>query len=189
EPPTGGLRLALPLQEFSVALGPGFCLLPRLHYKVTHLRNDPDVPGVVDVSYYPDVAELFLAADVLVTDYSSTMFDFAATGKPIVFYAYDLADYRDSLRGFYFDLESLAPGPVVSRPGELLDALWTLDAGHARHRRRYRKFQQTFCALQDGHSTERLRPVYEQAALRSSGRTGRRAATGATRTSDLAPAW
>ena len=166
----GGLHLALPLAEFSTALGPDFCLLPRLHYKVTHLRGDPDVSGVVDVSYHPDVAELYLAADVLVTDYSSTMFDFAVTGKPMIFYAYDLDAYRDSLRGFYFDLEPVAPGPVVTTPGELLDALWTLDEGHAAHRAAYRTFRETFSALEDGHATDRLRPVYEQAARRASGR-------------------
>ena len=187
EPPAGGLRLALPLEEFAVALGPGFCLLPRLHYKVTHLRGDPDVEGVVDVSYYPDVAELFLAADVLVTDYSSTMFDFAATGKPVIFYAYDLEAYRDSLRGFYFDLEAVAPGPVVTRPGELLDALWTLEEGHAAHRRRYRRFRQTFCPLDDGRATERLRPLYVQAARRA-GSTTSRARPRAARTGTLATA-
>jgi len=174
EPPAGGLHFALPLEEFAADLGPGFCLLPRLHYKVTHLRDDPDVAGVVDVSYYPDVAELYLAADVLVTDYSSTMFDFAITGKPLVFYTYDMAAYRDSLRGFYFDLEPVAPGPVVTRPDELAFALKHLDEGHAAHRRRYRKFQKTFGAQQDGHATERLRPLYEQAARRNGGIRTRR---------------
>ncbi|MGI3781369.1 MAG: CDP-glycerol glycerophosphotransferase family protein, partial [Janthinobacterium lividum] len=174
EPPPGGLEFALPLDELAAALGPGFCLLPRLHYKVTHLRAERNAPGVVDVSYYPDVAELFLAADVLVTDYSSTMFDFAATGKPMVFYTYDLVAYRDSLRGFYFDLEPIAPGPVVDRPEELLDALRHLDAGQASHRRRYRRFQQTYGVLQDGHATERLRPLYAQAARRSAGKVAHR---------------
>jgi CDP-glycerol glycerophosphotransferase len=169
EPPVGGLEYALPLDELAADLGPGFCLLPRLHYKVTHLGRNEDVAGVVDVSYYPDVAELYLAADVLVTDYSSTMFDFAVTGKPMIFYAYDLAAYRDSLRGFYFDLEPVAPGPVVSRPAELRDALTALRHGLPTRRRRYRRFQQTFCSLEDGLATERLRPVYEQASRRSDG--------------------
>ncbi|MBB3328197.1 CDP-glycerol glycerophosphotransferase family protein [Microlunatus antarcticus] len=166
EPPVGGLEFAVPLDELAASLGPGFVLLPRLHYKVTHLRDAPAVEGVVDVSYHPDVAELFLAADVMVTDYSSTMFDFAATGKPMVFYAYDLEAYRDSLRGFYFDLEPVAPGPVLSRPEELLHALRTLDEGHAAHRARYRAFRRTFCSWEDGRSTERLRPVFEEAARR-----------------------
>ena len=68
---------------------------------------------LIDVTSYPDIAELMLIADVLVTDYSSVMFDFAATGKPMVFYTPDLAHYGDVLRGFYFDLVADAPGPVV----------------------------------------------------------------------------
>jgi CDP-glycerol glycerophosphotransferase len=187
EPPAGGLEFALPLDQLARDLGPGFCVLPRLHYKVTHLRPDRDVAGVVDVSYYPDVAELFLAADVLITDYSSTMFDFAATGKPIIFYAYDLEAYRDSLRGFYFDLEPIAPGPVVSRPDALLDALRNLDEGHRSHRHRYHRFQQTFGALHDGGASERLRPLYDQAARRASGATVRRRRRGVSLAAALAP--
>ena len=164
EPPVGGLEFAVPLARLAEDLGPGFRLLPRLHHKVTHLRSTLDVPGVVDVSYHPDVAELYLAADVLVTDYSSTMFDFAATGKPMVFYAYDLAAYRDTLRGFYFDLEPVAPGPVVDRPEDLLRALRDLNGGRMAYRRRYRRFQRSFSPLDDGHATERLRLPYEEAA-------------------------
>ena len=80
-------------------------------------------PGVVDVSFYRDVSELYLAADVLVTDYSSVMFDFALTGRPIVFYAYDLDRFRDEIRGFYFDLLPQAPGPVARTEDELVEAL------------------------------------------------------------------
>ncbi|SEQ79182.1 CDP-glycerol glycerophosphotransferase family protein [Microlunatus flavus] len=172
EPPAGGLRYALPLDELAAALGPGFRLLPRLHYKVTHLGAAQELPGVVDVSRYPDVAELYLAADVMVTDYSSTMFDFAATGKPIAFYAYDLDAYRDTLRGFYFDLEPVAPGPLVHEPDELLDVLTDVRAGRTTRRRRYRRFRQTFNPLDDGRSTERLHAVYEDAARRAAGGAG-----------------
>ena len=68
-------------------------------------------------------AELYLAADMLVTDYSSAMFDFAVTGKPMVFYTYDLEHYRDDLRGFYFDLAEIAPGPLVRTSEELVEAI------------------------------------------------------------------
>ena len=68
---------------------------------------------LLDVSSYPDNRELFLAADVLVTDYSSVMFDFAVTGKPMLFWTHDLAEYRDSGRGFYFDFEDAGAGPVA----------------------------------------------------------------------------
>ena len=61
---------------------------------------------------YPDVADLFLAADALVTDYSSVMFDFVLTDRPVVLLVPDLDQYRDVERGFYFDIESRSPGPA-----------------------------------------------------------------------------
>jgi CDP-glycerol glycerophosphotransferase len=124
----------------------------------------PDLPAVVDVSTYPDVHELYLAADVLVTDYSSVMFDFAVTGKPMVYYTYDLEAYRDSLRGFYFDLEPIAPGPLVRTQPELVEALHHLPSITDAYADRYAEFRATFCALEDGHATERLASVFRRAA-------------------------
>jgi CDP-glycerol glycerophosphotransferase (TagB/SpsB family) len=69
------------------------------------------------------MTDLLLLADVLVTDYSSVMFDFAGTGKPIVFFTPDLAHYSTDLRGFYFDLLAEAPGPVVHDREGLRDAI------------------------------------------------------------------
>ena len=76
------------------------------------------------MSRHHDVTELMLLADVLVTDYSSVMFDFANTGKPMVFYTYDYEDYVRDERGTYLDLPEVAPGPiVVATTDELIAAL------------------------------------------------------------------
>jgi CDP-glycerol glycerophosphotransferase len=129
-----------------------------------------DRPGVVDVSWHPEVHELYLAADVLVTDYSSVMFDFAITGKPILYYAYDLEAYRDTLRGFYFDLEEVAPGPVTRTTDELGEALADLPALVRRHAGAYAEFRRLFTHLEDGHAAERLEPVFLSAARRGTRR-------------------
>jgi CDP-glycerol glycerophosphotransferase len=94
------------------------------------------------------------------------MFDFAVTGKPMVHYTYDLEAYRDSLRGFYFDLEPIAPGPLVRTQPELVDALHHLPSITEAYADRYAEFRATFCALEDGHATERLAPIFHR-ALRS----------------------
>jgi CDP-glycerol glycerophosphotransferase (TagB/SpsB family) len=148
-------QLPLDLADFDARLGGDHVLLLRLHSLV---RGRPELahPSVRDVSAYQDIRELYLAADVLVTDYSSTMFDFAVTGKPIVFFTYDLADYRDRIRGFYFDLATVAPGPMLSTSAEVLAALTDLDAVAAEHAPRYEQFRRTFCHLDDGHATERV---------------------------------
>ena len=112
--------------------------------------------GVLDVSGHGDIRELYLAADVLVTDYSSSMFDFAVTGKPMVFFTYDLAEYRDVLRGFYFDFEREAPGPLASTTEEVGDALADLDGIAASYADRYAAFAERFCPLDDGRAAERV---------------------------------
>ena len=109
-----------------------------------------------DVSAYPDATELMLAADVLVTDYSSMMFDFANTGRPMLFFTYDLDAYRDEIRGFYFDFAERAPGPLLRTTDELAAALQDIDAVVSEHAERYREFAAEFCELDDGRAAERV---------------------------------
>ncbi len=150
------VALGLDVAGLVDALGEGWCLLPRIHYYMADRFALPASPAVRDVSYYPDIRDLYLAADVLVTDYSSAMFDFAVTGKPMIFYAYDLDHYRDSVRGFYFDFVPTAPGPVVETMPALLEALTDLDALRERYRDRYERFREEFCHLEDGAATDRV---------------------------------
>ena len=60
---------------------------------------------------------------MLITDYSSVFFDYAALRRPILFYAYDLEHYRDVLRGFYLDYEADVPGEIVTTQDDLIKAL------------------------------------------------------------------
>ena len=150
------LRLSLDLPRLAAELGPGVRILTRVHYFMTDRLELPDVPGVLDVSWHPDIAELYAAADVLVTDYSSAMFDFAVTGKPLLFYTYDLETYRDVDRGFYFELEPVAPGPVARTQEDLTAALKDLPGVERAYAGRYATFRQTYCALDDGRATRRL---------------------------------
>ncbi|GAA2130630.1 hypothetical protein GCM10009760_03370 [Kitasatospora kazusensis] len=153
------LGLRLDLDAARAELGEDHVLLVRPH---SHVREP--LPGagdgfLYDVGDYPDVQELLLAADVLVTDYSSIMFDFAITGRPILFFTYDLEHYRDTLRGFYFDLESEAPGPLIPTSPELLTALRDLagsDALTTRYADAYRRFRAVHCHLDDGGAAARV---------------------------------
>jgi CDP-glycerol glycerophosphotransferase len=121
-----------------------------------HHHNADDVPAgmrdgfALNVTAYPDITELYLVSDVLVTDYSSAMFDYAVTGRPILFFTYDLAEYRDSLRGFYFDFEAEAPGPLLADSAAVIGAIRDVDAVAAAHRDAYQRFTARFCPLDDG---------------------------------------
>jgi CDP-glycerol glycerophosphotransferase len=155
----GGKDFMLGLDPARVAdglAGTDGVLLLRLHHELTARSAAIAHPRVREVSRHPDISDLYLAADALVTDYSSVMFDFAITGRPIIFYAYDLDDYRDRLRGFYFPLEPIAPGPIVTTQDALIDALADLPGVAARHTDRYARFRARYCALEDGRATERV---------------------------------
>jgi CDP-glycerol glycerophosphotransferase len=144
------------LAAFTERLGADHVLLTRLHSMVAGRIAIPPGTAVVDVSDRAESAELYLAADMLVTDYSSAMFDFAVTGKPMVFYTYDLEHYRDDVRGFYFDLAEVAPGPLVVTSEELVEAIADSDVAASHLADRYAQFQRTFCSLEDGHATDRV---------------------------------
>ena len=91
-----------------------------------HMNRGGCVPGMIDVSGYPSVEELMLAADILVSDYSSIFFDFALTGKPAVVYTPDLASYRDVERGLYGDWPLGSGLPVAADHDELASHLQRL---------------------------------------------------------------
>jgi CDP-glycerol glycerophosphotransferase len=149
-------EMPIDLGAFADRLGGDHVLLTRLHSMVGGRLAAPPGAPVIDVSDRAEAAELYLAADVLVTDYSSAMFDFAVTGKPMVFYTYDLEHYRDDLRGFYFDLAEVAPGPLVRTSEELIEAIAERDVAASELADRYARFRDTFCSLEDGHATDRV---------------------------------
>lgn len=146
----------LDLEEFGKALGEDHVLLVRAHNLVTGRWEVQDTPWAHDVSFEPDISHLYAAADVLVTDYSSAMFDFAVTGRPLLYLAADLEEYRDRTRGFYFDLWPDAPGPVLRSTTELVEALRDLDTLVETYRDPYAAFRETYTSLEDGHATERV---------------------------------
>ncbi len=111
---------------------------------------------MLDVSTYPDGTELMLAADVLVTDYSSLMFDYANTGRPMLFHTYDLDPGANGANGFNFDFAEAAPGPLLRTTAELADALGDIEGVKAAYASRYADFAAKFCELDDGNAAARV---------------------------------
>ncbi|WP_441249160.1 bifunctional glycosyltransferase/CDP-glycerol:glycerophosphate glycerophosphotransferase [Kitasatospora sp. McL0602] len=151
----GGYVPLADLGELAAALGPSYTLLVRTHYFHTggpgDLTAGEGSAAIVDVSAHPTVEDLYLAADVLVTDYSSMMFDYAVLDRPIVVFAPDWDEYR-RVRGVYFDLLAAPPGAVATDPAELAEALLAGDPAPAARR----AFRDRFCPWDDGHAAERV---------------------------------
>lgn len=144
---------ALDLGAMAAALGKDHVLLLRLHPFVRRgLAIPPSATDFVrDVSGHPDINELMFVADVLVTDYSSAIFEFSLLERPMAFFAPDLDAYEQE-RGFYVDYRTWVPGPIFETADAL--AAW-LRAGQA-DLPRVRAFREASFAVADGHATARL---------------------------------
>lgn len=148
----------LDVEELGRRLGPDTMLLVRAHYFYVpaSVADAPERRGsIVDVSAYPVVEDLYLAADVMITDYSSAMFDYAVLDRPVVIHAPDWPTYQQ-LRGVYFDLMEQPPGAVATSAAELYEIFdsgaWAgAEAAAARA-----AFRTRFCYLDDGGAAERV---------------------------------
>jgi CDP-glycerol glycerophosphotransferase len=146
----------LDVARFATELGDDYAVLIRGHSRTLLPGDNVHGANVLDVTGYPDVSQLFLVADSLVTDYSSVMFDFSVTGKPIYFFTPDILHYRTNLRGFYFDLMAVAPGPVVSTIEQLLHKIQNPAVSHSEFIEKYLAWQLRFNPRDDGHSATRI---------------------------------
>ena len=134
-------------------LGDQYRLILRLHPFVKSAMRIPDEARdfVVDASREPDVNEVMLAADILVTDYSSIIFEYSLLNRPMAFLAPDLDAYERE-RGFFFDYRSGVPGPVVDTTEQLI----TWINAKAFDLQRVANFATESFDVMDGHATERL---------------------------------
>ncbi|MFE0959988.1 bifunctional glycosyltransferase/CDP-glycerol:glycerophosphate glycerophosphotransferase [Streptomyces fungicidicus] len=157
-----GLVERIDYARFAADLGEGRTLVVRLHPSLAagparglglaelHRRG-----VLVDATDEPEAADVLLAADVLVTDYSALMFDYAVLDRPIVIHADDWAAYRAS-RGAYLDITAEAPGHVARSYPELA---WLFDSGTWRDAEAARlrsAFRKRYCEFDDGRAAERV---------------------------------
>ncbi|EOQ20890.1 CDP-glycerol glycerophosphotransferase family protein [Bacillus cereus] len=152
------LDLQLDLQLLQKRLDSDYIILLRMHYLVAEQFDlEPYKGFVYDFSKHVDINELYLLSDLLITDYSSVFFDYANLKRPIIFYTYDIDSYRDKLRGFYFDLETEAPGPVVMNTEEVLEEILKFEmVGLGAFAEKYNTFYNNYCYLEDGFASKRV---------------------------------
>lgn len=167
----GGVTVVddLNVQLLAAELGEDWVIVARGHTRTHGFGGYGGAAArVIDASAHPDVNDVILAADLLVTDYSSIMFDAAVARVPMLFFVPDLAAYRDRERGFTFDFEREAPGPLLSERSEVVAcaAEWAEQGAHASWLKpeRAEAWRERFAPHDDGHAAERV-----VAALRERG--------------------
>ncbi|WP_225078673.1 bifunctional glycosyltransferase family 2 protein/CDP-glycerol:glycerophosphate glycerophosphotransferase [Streptomyces sp. CoT10] len=149
-----GFEPGLDLEAFCAAAGEDVVVLLRAHY--FYDRGGPRSGGrIIDVTAHRSSEEVCLAADALITDYSSIMFDYANLDRPVVVYADDWEVYRET-RGVCFDLMDTPPGPVVRTPGELAAVFRDGSYAGPESAALRARFRERFCQFDDGRAAERV---------------------------------
>ena len=147
-------RTEVDFDKLQRELGDEYVILFRAHYLVANSFDFARYDGFVrDVSSYGDINDLYIASDILVTDYSSVFFDYANLERPIIFYMYDLEHYANEMRGFYLSLEEL-PGPIVKDEDALIAEIRSAEAWEPDEK--YREFKKRFNPYEDGNSSARV---------------------------------
>lgn len=126
----------------------------RGHYLVKGNYTFSD--NFFDLSNYNNVNDLYLRSDVLITDYSSVIFDYANLLKPMIFWPFDLKIYENDLRGLYLDYESNVPGQVVNSANEIKIILNDLDNYSIKYSEELKKFKEKYAYLDDEKTIERV---------------------------------
>lgn len=143
----GAMPLPFNPQTLLESLNNEYVIITKLHY-LNHLNKKYD--DVIDCTAYSDIADLMKIADILISDYSSLVLDFALLHKPIVLFQYDYEDYMKQ-RGVYFDFgDYLPPEQIVNSEEALYQLDWQELSGDNH------KITDTFYPLEDGHATQRI---------------------------------
>lgn len=149
-------RTEVDFDKLRAGLGDEYVILFRAHYLIANSFDFKKYEGFVrDVSSYNDINDLYIAADLLITDYSSVFFDYADLKKPMIFYMYDYDEYKNDIRDFYLDLSEL-PGPVTRTEDELIGEISRLNEYWPRFAACYERFNAKFNCLDDGQCSKRV---------------------------------
>ena len=136
------------------ALSDEYILIVKFHYLIKDKINwDEYRDFIIECNETWDIQELYLISDILITDYSSVMFDYALLNRPILFFTYDLEFYKDNLRDFYFDINTV-PGPLIGTTEELIDFIKSnsKEDYFEKYNTKYQAFKETYNEFDKGTS-------------------------------------
>ena len=149
--------LGIDFDRLKKKFGYKYVILFSAHYFVANSIDLSKYEGFVinTNGIMDDINEAYIISDIIMTDYSSVFFDFANLKRPMLFYMYDIDDYKGNLRDFYLDLDEL-PGPIAKTQDELEKNLENIDEISEKYKEKYKKFNEKFNYLDDKDATIRV---------------------------------
>lgn len=146
---------AMDYDKMREALGDEYVMIVKYHYLVKEQLDWEAYKGFIyQYNETQDIAQLYLVSDMLITDYSSVMFDYSILRRPMVFFAYDMDSYKTNLRGFYFDFLEAAPGPIVMTNEEMIAAI--KEYNESQWEDKYQAFHDKFNHVDDGQASRKI---------------------------------
>lgn len=135
-----------------------YAIVLKMHYLVADSMDLSDYEGFAFLcDPKVDIQELYLVSDIMITDYSSVMFDYSILRRPMLFFAFDMEKYRDEIRGFYFDFTSVVPGPVVTTNEALIEEIKQVEFSYyERYGALYDEFVKKFNPWDDGKASSKI---------------------------------
>ncbi|WP_043929972.1 bifunctional glycosyltransferase/CDP-glycerol:glycerophosphate glycerophosphotransferase [Bacillus sp. EB01] len=145
-------HLELELVDMARELGDEYVLVLKMHPSVTKNTKIPSEAKefVINMSQH-DISEVMIMTDVLISDYSSLVFEYALLERPMIFFAYDLENYLEE-RGFYYEYEDFVPGPITSNTDEIINLIKSGDFDLEK----VRAFAERFFDHRDGQAAKRF---------------------------------
>lgn len=147
------IKNMLNIEEMSKNLGEDYVLLIKQHPLTADKFSIDGSTFAFDISKDVAIETALCAADIVITDYSSLIFEYALLERPMIFFAYDLAEYEDA-RSFYFGYEGFVPGEIVTDTEEIISEIKRLETDFDKEK--IRRFRQDYMCACDGKSTERI---------------------------------
>lgn len=144
-----------PFDDVMNAVDENTLLLVRMHYLVAKEIDFTQLDErIIDVSESYDMSELLAISDLLITDYSSSFFDYVITESPILFFMPDKKSYEEEIRGFYFPIEDSLPGPIAETKEELVEKIAQWYSNEELRNKNYEKFKDEFTSLEKGNASK-----------------------------------
>ena len=142
------------IHTLSNKFGGEWVVIVRLHPRVRKYSKEVlgDCENVLDGTYYSDIQELITVADIMITDYSSCIFDFLLTKRPGFIFATDINEFNNE-RGFYYPLES-TPFSIAKNNVELQNNIVNFD--NEIYQENLQNFLKEKGCIEDGHASERV---------------------------------
>lgn len=149
-------NMKLNLHELQNKLGEDYKFLYKLHpiIRNPYVVQEELKDFAIDMGK-ENINDLMIIADLLITDYSSVIFEYSLLNKPMIFFAYDYDKYKNQLRNFYFDFEEFIPGNMVTTTEEIIDFVGKVDRNDF-DKKKILEFSKRFCEYTDGEASKRF---------------------------------